>query len=176
MGSEVTTADLMKAIQRGVEEITDPREVTQLFEQLGIPFSTGEEIHHGFTVVSGDEKERMFMAHMNQPVFITDWEFMDGDYGDEFVDFRFVSRDGKFRTQVGGSGINGQLHEITKLREEQPEKGLLPCAGLLVDKGFRNSGSYYFDTRTKKAIPNGRLNEVPEEFRQPGSPVWYFNF
>lgn len=176
MGKELATADLMKAIQRGVEELQDPREVMNLFAQLEIPFSTGEEIHHGFTIVSGDEKERLFMAHMNQPVFVTDWEFMDGDYGDEFVDFRFVSKDGKYRTQVGGSGINAQLHEVTAHRIANPDKGLLPQAGLLVERGFRNSGTYYFDERTKKAIPNGKLHEVPEEFRKPGSPVWYFNF
>lgn len=174
-GGEISVPDLLALLQNGVDKISDVAGIVDHFEQLGIEFSEGEEITGGFVVVREGNREEFLQQHIGQPVMVTDWTFLDGEFG-EYVEVRIVTRTGKYKIVDGSTGICKQLRTITDKRNAEPKQGMLPTAGLLVKNGFRTSGNYFFDERTKQAIPNNKLDTVPAEFRKPGKPVWYFAF
>lgn len=168
-------SDPMAQLLAGVDKLQEPHEIIAYFEAQGLKFSEGEEVTGGFRIVRETAREEFMQQHVGQTVFVTDWTFLDGDFGG-YADIRIVTRQGKFRISDGSQGIFEQLKTVTQKRNEDPEDGMLPQAGLLVKNGFRQSGNYYYDERTKKAIPNNQLETVPAEFRKPGKPIWYFAF
>lgn len=173
-GNTVATTELMDSINRGIAEIADAQEAVNLFEGLGIPFSTGEELTGGIEFVTPDKLPAFFGQHMREAIMVISWEFIASDQKNgNYVNVIVASRYGKFRFNNGGSGICQQLKDITTARNNEPS-ALLPQAGLLVKNGLRVSEDYYFDDRTGNAISKVELPNVPEEHRKKGSPIYYF--
>ena len=87
-----------------------------------------EELGDGFTLLESEEKNLLIKRDM----IILDWVFADGDYGDEFVTMRLVTRDGgRYIVNDGSTGICAQLRDYSNRTGRY--------SMLRVERGFRKS-------------------------------------
>ena len=168
-----------KLIEWATQNLASPEEALDFFMQSGVEVSSGEELTGEYALVPGGEKQTWMQNHAGKRLFLPQWNFYNGDNG-EFAAFHVIADDGKFIINDGTStGIYHQLRQITD-RREAADPGYVgkrtSTAGLMVPRGVRRKADFWYDDRTKTAIPKKELENIPAEFKKKANPVWQFDF
>lgn len=130
--------------------IADFDSAQKMFESAGVAVENFEDYGTGFKIL--DDKNRL----VHVPLFLVEWRFNEGKYGDSFVSIAAVSKHGdKFIINDGSTGIRDQLRLVTQQRIAK--KHPTPQAGLLVNDGLRRS-DYEVDLPDPKT---GELKPTP---------------
>ncbi len=95
----------------------------------GPVLTADSELGDGFAMLEDKDKRRL----VGVPILFLSWSFSKGDYSEEFVSARVVTKDGgKYVLNDGGTGIRAQLREFTNTHAGR-------TGGLLSRRGLRAS-------------------------------------
>lgn len=145
----------------------------EMFSEQGVSYSTGEEVTHGYRLITADEKVAFCRRIVGKRLFVARWEFRESPTGTYITMHIMVDDAGKFIVNDSSkTGFFGQLDETTSVRMSNGQSESQASAGLLVERGIKENKAYQYDTRTKKAIPRGA--DVPAEFRADAKPTFRF--
>jgi len=116
------------------------------------------EIGDGFKVATEDDERRL----IGVPLFLLEWTFRAGDFGDDYVSIRAISQGDsgvstKWIINDGGTGICRDLRDFTKKTGR--------FGGLLVRNGLRVS-DYQVDNETKQVLSKGEYKDALAEGRK----------
>lgn len=135
---------------RAVGSFGDALDLAQSYLPKGVetPLAS-EELGDGFALLEKTDKDIL----IGQDMILLDWVFSPGDFDEEFVTVRLVTRQGgKFIVNDGGTGIRQQLREYTdrtgRLAVMRVEKGLRRSDYTKQDENGKPyaASTYYLDT------------------------------
>lgn len=125
------------AALRDIQSFEDAMMLVQ--STYGDPLLASAELGDGFELLKDKAKDRL----IGEQCLFVSWSFADGDYADEFVAARVVTKDGgKYVIIDGGTGIRKQLREFTDAHGGR-------TGGLYVARGLRRSDYQYTDESGK---------------------------
>lgn len=125
---------------RAVGSFEEALDLAQSYLPKGVetPIAS-EELGDGFSLLESSEKDIL----IGRDMILLDWIFSPGDFDEEFVSIRLVTKQGgKFIVNDGGTGIRQQLREYTDRTGRM--------AVLRVEKGLRRSDYTFNDPTTGK--------------------------
>jgi hypothetical protein len=126
--------------------------------EYGTIVTAEEEIGDGFRVATEDEERRL----VGVPLFLLEWTFRAGDFGDDYVSIRAIAQGEngaitKWIINDGGTGICRDLRDFTK------KTGRL--GGLRVKNGLRVS-DYQVDNDTKQVLSKTEYKQAISDGRK----------
>lgn len=154
--SEAISGDIVKSTPRlfsteelrAVDSFAAALDLATSAAGTEIPLAS-EVLGDGFALLDSDEKDRLIGTDM----ILLDWTFSKGDFDEEFVSVRLVTKDGnRYIVNDGGTGIRAQLRDYT---DRAGVSGLLRVERGLRKSTYRNEFTengvtYYLDTSAGK--------------------------
>jgi len=168
-----------KMVELATQDVESVEELVALFDSSGVKYTSGEELTGDFKFITGDEKQLFLERVQGREVFCISWQFRTPENGTrEYVSVHvFVDGHGKFIVNDSAQGgFYGQLSDITSQRLEQGWEDSRARAGLHAARGFKKNPPFFYDDRTKKAIPRDQLESIPAEHKHQAKPTWRLVF
>lgn len=121
-----------------LRDIQSFEDAAALVESTYGPILTADsELGDGFAMLESKD------VLIGVPVLFLSWSFSEGQYAEEFVSARVITKDGgKYVLNDGGTGIRTQLREFTDTHDGR-------TGGLLARRGLRRSDYDYTDDKGK---------------------------